>query len=157
MRDSIKWCASLKDGLRFLEPDIALAKSYLGLANSSLKKAERDLNEGDLLWATVVLYYAEYYALYSFLQRIGIKCENHFCSILAAGKLLGEEMVKTINEHKKKRIDAQYYMKTVDRRKIEEMLRLAKVFVSEYDNLVSVLSETDVKNHREKLQELMII
>jgi len=145
----------MKDGICLAEPDSSLAKSYLNNAKSSLKRAETDLSEGDMLWATVVIYYAEYYALYAFLQRIGIKCGNHFCSILTAGKLLGEEKVKTINEHKKKRIDAQYYMKIVDKRRVEEMLRLAKIFVSEYDNMVSNLSAADIQMHRETLGRLM--
>ncbi len=72
MQDSLKWCAGLKDGLREAEPDESLAKSYMNEAKSSLKRADKDLSEGDLLWATVVVYYAEYYSLYSFLQRIGI-------------------------------------------------------------------------------------
>ena len=155
MPDSLKWCAELKDGLRIVEPVENLAKSYLAEAKSSLKRAEKNLNDGDLLWATVIMYYAEYYALYSFLQKIGIKCENHFCSILAVENLLGEESVKTINEHKLKRIDAQYYMKVVSEEKIKEMLRFAKVLVSEFDNLVSTLSEKEVDSYRKKLQGLL--
>ena len=65
----------------------------------------KDLNDKDLLWATVTIYYAEYYALYSFLQRIGVKCENHTCSILAVAFLLGKEKTDTINRHKDKRIE----------------------------------------------------
>ena len=80
---SVNWCFKIKDGLRITEPNENLSKSYLNEAKSSLERAEKDFNDGDLLWATVVIYYAEYYALYSFLQRIGVKCENHFCSIQA--------------------------------------------------------------------------
>ena len=72
MQNSLKWCFKLKDGLKILEPDNDLAKSYLNEAKSSLKRAERNFLENDLLWATVVLYYAEYYALYSFLQNAHI-------------------------------------------------------------------------------------
>ena len=104
----LRWCFRLKDGLRIVESNERLSKSYLEQAKSSLLKAERDMNDKDLLWATVTNYYAEYYALYSFLQRIGVKCENHSCSILAVGFLLGKDKIKTINEHKNKRIDAQY-------------------------------------------------
>jgi len=155
MRDDIKWCAGMKDGICLAEPDSSLAKSYLNNAKSSLKRAETDLSEGDMLWATVVIYYAEYYALYAFLQRIGIKCGNHFCSMAAAGRLLGAEKVRTINEHKAKRIDAQYYMKVFEKSRVEEMLRLAKIFVSEYDNMVSNLSAADIQMHRETLGRLM--
>lgn len=155
MPDSLKWCAELKDGLRIVEPVENLAKSYLAEAKTSLKRAEKDLNDGDLLWATVIMYYAEYYALYSFLQKIGIKCENHFCSILAVENLLGEESVKTINEHKLKRIDAQYYMKIVSIEQIKEMLRDAKISVSKFDNIVSTLSDKEVDSYRKKLRGLL--
>ena len=107
----IGWCFNLKDGLKIAEPNERLSKSYLEHAKSSLSRAEKDLQDNDLLWATVAMYYAEYYALYAFLQRIGVKCENHACSILAVSHLLGEEKTKVINAHKSKRIDAQYYMK----------------------------------------------
>mgnify|MGYP001568106353 FL=1 len=114
----LSWCFRLKDGLRMAEPNERLAKSYLEQAKSSLLRAEKDLNDKDLLWSTVAIYYAEYYALYSFLQRIGVKCENHACSILTVTLLLGEDKTKTINQHKSKRIDAQYYVKILGKNSI---------------------------------------
>ena len=110
----LQWCFGLKDGLQIAETYERLAKSYQEEAKASLERAEKNFKDGDMLWSTVVIYYAEYYALYSFLQRIGVKCENHFCSILAAGKLLGEEKVDVINRHKDRRIDAQYYTKKTE-------------------------------------------
>ena len=74
-RDKIKWCFRLKDGLKIVEPNERLAKSYLEEAKLSLARADKDFQDGDFLWTTVVIYYAEYYALYSFLQRIGVKCD----------------------------------------------------------------------------------
>lgn len=104
-----------------------------------------------MLWATVTIYYAEYYALYSFLQRIGVKCENHSCSILAVGFLLGEDKIKIINEHKDKRIDAQYYMKVDQEDKIGLMLKEAQKFISEFNELVSNLSDEEIKGYRNKM------
>jgi len=95
----LAWCFKLKDGLKIVEPNERLSRTYLEQAKSSLLRAEKNLNERDFLWATVTIYYSEYYSLYSFLQRIGIKCENHACSILLAGFLLGEEKTKIINQH----------------------------------------------------------
>ena len=147
----LAWCFRLRDGLRMAEPNERLSKSYLEQAKSSLLRAEKDLDDGDLLWATVTIYYAEYYALYSFLQRIGVKCENHACSILAAGFLLGESSTKTINEHKSKRIDAQYYMKVEQEGRVRGMLREAKTSVSDFDEAVSNLSESDIKSFRDRI------
>ncbi len=145
----LTWCFKLKDGLKIAEPNKRLSKSYFEQAKSSLLKAEKDLDDKDFLWATVTIYYAEYYALYSFLQRIGVKCENHTCSILAVTSLLGEDKTKTINQHKDKRIDAQYYMKVDQEIKIRLMLQEAKIFVSNFDELISKLTETEINSYRE--------
>ena len=149
--NQLKWCFKLKDGLRIAEPNERLSKSYLEQSKSSLLRAEKDLNDNDLLWATVAIYYAEYYALYSFLQRIGVKCENHTCSILAVAFLLGEDKTKTINEHKGKRLDAQYYMKVDQEPKVRLMLQEAKIFVSDFDDLISNLQENDIEGYRETI------
>ena len=149
----LRWCFRLKDGLKIVEPNERLSKSYLEQAKSSLLRAEKDLNDKDLLWATVAIYYAEYYAIYSFLQGIGVKCENHACSILAVTLLLGEEKTKTINQHKDKRIDAQYYMKVDQEIKIRTMLQEAKIFVSDFDEIVSNLIEGEIKKYRDIISE----
>lgn len=149
----LSWCFRIKDGLRIAEPNERLSKSYIEQAKSSLLRAEKDLNDKDLLWATVAIYYSEYYALYSFLQRIGLKCENHACSILAVTFLLGEEKTRTINKHKDKRIDAQYYMKVDQESKVRAMLQEAKIFVSDFDEFVSNLSDKEIIEYRNKISK----
>lgn len=153
VKDKLKWCFGIKEGLRIVEPNERLAKSYIEEAKASLERAEKNFADGDLLWTTVVIYYAEYYGMYSFLQRIGIKCENHSCSILAATLLLGKDRIKIINDHKDKRIDAQYYMKTDKEDKVREMLKEAKLFISQFDELVSNIDEKDIAGYRETLMK----
>ena len=152
MQDKLKWCFGIKDGLKIVEPSERLAKSYLEEAKSSLERAEKNFNDGDLLWTTVVIYYAEYYALYSFLQRIGIKCRNHSCSILATTSLLGKDKTKIINKHKDKRIDAQYYMRIGKEDEIKLMFQEAKIFVAMFDNLN--LTEDEIKSYRTELNKI---
>ncbi len=147
----LKWCFKIKDGLRIIESNERLSKSYLQQAKASLLRAQKDLKDKDLLWTTVAIYYAEYYALYSFLQKIGIKCENHSCSILIVSFLLGEDKIKIINEHKEKRIDAQYYMKVGQEDTVRVMLIEAQNFVSYFDELISTLSNKEVKEYRDKI------
>ncbi len=154
MENKLKWCFRLKDGLRIVEPNERLAGSYLGEAKASLGRAEKNFMDGDLLWTTVVIYYAEYYALYSFLQRIGIKCENHFCSILAVSFLIGKDKTVTINQHKDKRIDAQYYMKTDQKEQVRQMLQEAKAFVSFFDELVANLNDGEIVTYRQTLERM---
>ena len=151
---TLPWCFKLKDGLKIVEPNERLSKSYLEQAKSSLLRAEKDFNDNDLLWATVTIYYAEYYALYSFLQRIGVKCENHTCSILAVTLLLGEDRTKTINQHKSKRIDAQYYMKVEQQSKVKAMLQEAKIFVSVFDELALNINEISINSYRKILKNM---
>ena len=148
----LEWCFKLKDGLKIVEPNERLSRSYLEQAKSSLLRAEKDFNDNDLLWATVTIYYAEYYALYSFLQRIGVKCENHTCSILTVTLLLGEDKTKTINNHKDKRIDAQYYMKVEQESKVKAMLQEAKIFISIFDELLSNINEENISSYRKILK-----
>jgi len=147
----LTWCFGIKEGLKKVEPDDDLSKSYLEQAKSSLLRAEKDLNDNDLLWSTVAIYYSEYYALYAFLRKIGFKCENHACSILAVSELLGEDNIKTINSHIGKRIDAQYYMKVDQEENVKDMLQEAKLFVSSFDNLISELSDSKINEFRDKL------
>ena len=149
----LAWCFKLKEGLKIAESNERLSKSYLEQAKSSLLRAEKDLNDKDLLWSTVAIYYAEYYALYSFLQRIGVKCENHTCSILAVTLLLGKNKTKIINNHKDKRIDAQYYMKVDQESKVRMMLQEAKIFVANFDEAVSNLTESEIKSYRETISK----
>ena len=51
----LEWCFKLKDGLRIVEPNERLSKSYLEQAKSSLLRAEKDLNDNDFIWATVAI------------------------------------------------------------------------------------------------------
>ena len=152
--EKLKWCFGLKDGLRIDEPNERLAKSYLIEAKSSLERAEKNFKDGDLLWTTVVIYYAEYYSLYSFLQKIGVKCENHFCSILAVTFLLGGDKTMIINQHKDKRVDAQYYMKIGKEEEVRKMLQEAKEFVSIFDELVSNINEKKIDSYRMILKNI---
>jgi uncharacterized protein (UPF0332 family) len=147
----LAWCFGLKGGLKMAEPNERLSKSYFEQAKSSILRAEKDFKDNDLLWATVAVYYSEYYALYAFLQRIGVKCENHACSIVAAGTLLGEEKIKVINEHKSKRIDAQYYMKVEKEQEVQKMLVEAKGFIAFFDEILSKLTAKDIAGYRSTL------
>ena len=155
MQNSLKWCFKLKDGLKFVEPDELLYKSYLNESKSSLNRANKDFLDGDLLWSSVIIYYADYYVLYSFLVRLGVKCEYDFCSILAVEKLLGEEKVRIINEHRIKRIDAQYYMKVGKDNELKEMLKESSLFVSNFEIFVSNLNNKDVEYYGKKLRSFL--
>ena len=52
----LKWCFKIKDGLKVVEPNGRLSKSYLEQAKSSLLRAKKDFENKDLLWTTVTIY-----------------------------------------------------------------------------------------------------
>ena len=54
----LDWCFKLKDGLKIVEPNERLSKSYFEQAKSSLLRAEKNFEDKDLLWTTVAIYYA---------------------------------------------------------------------------------------------------
>lgn len=155
MEKRVKWCFKLKDGAKLTNPSKIISDSYIELAKNTLKRVEIMLNEKDFLWATVMIYYAEYYALYSFLARIGIKCENHFCSILLVTYLLGKEKTKTIEEDKDRRVDAQYYLRTVEEDKIKDMFKSAKIFVAEFEDILSKMNEEKINFLRNKIKRVL--
>ncbi len=147
----LRWCTKIKEGIKLTEPNETISSSYLNLAKSSLRRAEVMLKENDLLWSTVMLYYAEYYALYAFLVRIGVKCENHSCSILLVKHLLGADKIATIEAHKERRIDAQYYLKISSGEEIRKMFQEAKFFISFFDDLISQIGQTKLTSFRNKI------
>jgi len=155
MKRKLKWCFKIRDGAKVTKPNKIISDSCMKLAKSTLKRAETMLKEKDLLWTTVMIYYAEYYVLYSFLARIGIKCENHLCSILSAKYLLGKAKTKPIEEAKDKRIDAQYYLRVVEENKIRNMLNSAKMFVADFEDIVSNLDDKKIKFFRNKIKKLL--
>jgi len=157
VKSKISWCFRLKDGLNITEPNTRLADSYRDEARNSLLRAEKNFEDNDLLWTTVVIYYAEYYALYSFLQKIGIKCENHTCSIAAVTELLCEEKTRTINDHKNKRIDAQYYMRVDKKGEVEQMLREAQMVVAMFDEMISNLSDEKIERYRTIMKKFSVL
>ena len=155
MERKLKWCFKIKDGAKFVKPNKIISDSFIELAKNSLKRAELILNEKDFLWTTVLTYYAEYYAISSFLSRIGIKCENHFCSILISQFLLGKEKILTIEQHREMRTDAQYYLKILDEQRIRDMLNYAKIFVAEMENMLSSMNEEKINLFRNKIKKLL--
>ncbi len=150
--NKLRWCFRLKKGLKIILPNERLARLYLNEAKSSLKRAEKNFKDKDLLWTTIVIYYADYYSLYAFLQRIGIKCENHSCSILAVEFILGKDKTNIINEHKAKRIDAQYYIKIDKENQVSRMLQESKNFVAMFDETISNMDKNHLEKYRTKIK-----
>jgi uncharacterized protein (UPF0332 family) len=152
--NKLKWCFK-KGGAEVVLENELLSKSYFKNARSSFTRAKENFEKEDYLWATVVIYYSEYYALYSFLQRIGIKCENHDCSIEIVEFLIGEEYTKSIKIHKKFRIDAQYYMKVGQKELIEKMIIESRDLIQKLNILLLSLDKNKINSYKLKLMEVL--
>jgi len=110
------WCLRIKTGIKITLPSEEEFNSYFSVAKEDLENLKR----GRILkrWIPVVAYYCAYYSVYAFLRLMGIKSENHFCSILCFKyilKLIGEneKTIEVVENLKRKREEAQYYLKDV--------------------------------------------
>jgi uncharacterized protein (UPF0332 family) len=153
--DKLNWCKKLKNGIKLIEPNENISNSYLEQSLNTLKKVSQLIEEIDFLWATVRIYYADYYALYSFLQGIGIKCENHECSIILTKKIIKNIDINIIEKHKQNRIDSQYYLKYVDKNKLINSYNESKLFILEFKELINNLDQKGISDYRNKLIELL--
>ncbi|MCK4589627.1 MAG: hypothetical protein KAT77_04230 [Nanoarchaeota archaeon] len=115
---TIKWCKKQNKGIKFIEPNDNLSKEYIRTAEETLDVL-RIIKEKSKIWLATTKYYCEYFAIYSLLMKIGIKCEIHDCTIalcrvLEKAKILPEGYVKILERDKQLRIDNQYYLKNKD-------------------------------------------
>ena len=155
MENKIRWCFS-KGGANLIAPNQNIKSSFMDLSKQTLKSAELTLESKDLVWSTSMIYYAEYYALYSFLAMIGIKCENHECSIEIASFLLDKKIdLNDVKRAKDLRIDAQYYLKTKSDAELHEELDKAKIIVNNIINLINKLTDDAINGYREKISDII--
>ncbi len=104
----LDWCKQKKRGIEIVKPNENLAKKYMEKSEDSIKMMEGAPSED---WKIVGAYYSCYQALYSLLQRSGIKCEIHDCTIELMNFFpFSDEEIEFIKELKKKRENAQYHV-----------------------------------------------
>lgn len=112
----ISWCKEQKNGIKLIEPSDNLSEEYLNNAEDSMKVLRHIYPTQSTMWLATTKYYIEYFAVYSILMKIGIKCEIHDCT-LSLIKLLEEKGLfekgtyGALKKDKELRIDNQYYLK----------------------------------------------
>lgn len=114
--EELVWCFKIKNGLRLTRED---PEEALGFERLSEKTLEELKNVKSYVWRASMMYYAVYYKLHAILRYLGVKSENHSCSLIALKyilKVLGEDIniIKKIEDLKEKREEAQYYGKPVE-------------------------------------------
>ena len=92
--EKIEWCKRQKLGIKRRDPSINLSKEYLENAEESLRVLASIRETKSNMWLATTKYYIEYFAVYAFLMRIGIKCEIHDCTIELAKKFENQEFLK---------------------------------------------------------------
>ncbi len=133
-----------------------MSHSYIKMAEESIGMLPEAVRRSRI-WTATVSYYIFYYSLYSLMLRIGVKCEIHACSLEFMKKFLTgfyskmdvEMMEKAFNA----RISLQYYAdRPVDTKEIEEVQKYCKDFYVKTKDIMSRLTEGEIKNIRNSLR-----
>ena len=151
---SIEWCLKQKNGLEIIEPNANMSNSYLKMAEESISILN-DV-EKSRIWTATTAYYIFYYSLYSLMLRIGIKCGIHSCSLefmkAYLNKFYNEKDFEMVQKSFSARIDLQYYAdRPVDNSIIEETRKYCKDFFLKTKDILSKITESQIRLIRENL------
>ncbi len=91
-RTRLKWCMKQSKGIQKVRPSANLVKAYVQKSRTALKSMELNAKEDIYEWAVSASYYARYFAVYALLQKIGVKCEIHDCTIALFGYLFQDNI-----------------------------------------------------------------
>jgi uncharacterized protein (UPF0332 family) len=147
----LHWCAHISRGIRLMEPNTNLTAAYLKKAEDALDTLHAARSRD---WKVSAGYYSMYFALYAVLMRIGIRSENHDCTITFMRELLpayyGEEECDLLSQAKEARIECQYYTSfTVSDEFLATMIREAPRFLAHSRQIIDHLREQDILLLRE--------
>lgn len=138
----ISWCKKQKKGIKLIEPNDNLSQEYFENAEESLRVLRNIKETKSKMWIATTKYYIEYFAVYSVLMKLGIKCEIHECTIalvefLEKEKIIQKGVAKILERDKELRIDNQYYLKNkpveIDFEKLSNFLLSIKETLKKLD------------------------
>lgn len=152
----ISWCKKQKEGIKMQEPNENLSGEYFANAEESIRVLRSIKSTQSNMWLATTKYYMEYFAIYSLLMKIGIKCEIHDCVIALAKFLEDEEILengvsKRLKQDKELRIDNQYYLKN---KNVEIDFEELSEFLISVRKSLKKLDVNKIKEIRNKLREL---
>ncbi|GAB7015781.1 HEPN domain-containing protein [Methanogenium cariaci] len=156
MKDKLAWCAGIKNGIKLVEPNDNLASAYQIKAEEALE-AMHSVSSFD--WKISTGYYSLYFSLYSLLMKIGIKSENHSCTIEIMRNLLNEyftpDECDLLDTARRARVETQYYVTTTVSEEFSATLskRVPRFLVT----CKSVVNGLDEKQVQELRKTLMIL
>jgi len=155
--NQIKWCLKVKNGIELIEPNKNLSDVYLKKAENALKATIK--LKGNNEWEISSCYYSMYFALYSIMMKIGIKCENHKCTIEFMQEFLNSKFdsdeIRLLRTSMKARVDTQYY----DDRRVPDkfhklMITKAPLFIVKCKEIMRVLKQNEIQDIRERLRRI---
>ena len=146
---NINWCKKQEKGIKIVEPNINLSEDYIKSAEETLVLL-RDVKDKSNIWSATMKYYCEYFAVYSLLIRIGIKCEIHDCTIkicefLEKEGVLPKGTFDRLEKDKGLRTDNQYYLKNI---KVEINFSELSNLILQIKNIASTLTLEEINRIR---------
>jgi uncharacterized protein (UPF0332 family) len=141
----INWCLNQNKGIKLITPNDNLAREYIKNAKETLFSLKNNLDDSNM-WKATKKYYTLYFAVYSLMMKIGIKCEIHDCTIeltkyLDNFNLFPKDTYELLINNKQLRIDNQYYLKNI------------KVKI-DYDKLFSFILSIEEKINSINIKEI---
>lgn len=110
MKNRLSWCTGAKNGISLISPNDDLATAYLRKSEGAME-AMHSVTSRD--WKISAGYYSLYFSLYSVLMKIGIKSENHVCTIGIMQHLLMDFFTRDecdlLEQARQARVKTQYY------------------------------------------------
>ena len=155
----LQWCLKQSKGIRVVKPSENLVKAYLQKSRNASKSMEVNAQAGLVEWAVSASYYAKYFAVYSLLSKIGVKCEIHDCTITLFEYLFGDiitkEMLTDLRNSKENRVEAQYYTQEI-RVELEQEIKKTKQFVLEIEKVIDGLNPEKISRLQSNLTTLVL-
>ena len=154
--EKLKWCGCQKKGLKIGKLNDNLAREYIQSSEETLGIMQ-DLKGKSNMWLATTKYYCEYFAVYALLQKLGITCEIHDCTIELCGllerlKILPAGCYKRLEFDKDLRIDNQYYLKN---RKVDLNFNELREFVLTIKDKLNSITLDEKNRAREEIARLI--
>jgi uncharacterized protein (UPF0332 family) len=146
--NKIEWCLEQKRGIRIIEPNNNLSQQYVKSSEENLDMMVKVTGK----WKSITAYYACYEAFYALLQKIGIKCEIHDCTLELFNLIEGfdDKLKNFIIDLKEERIDVQYYLKSpkpLDENQVKDFVLSCKYKISSItvDEIAKIRDKIELK------------
>jgi len=160
MRDHaryLRWCLRQSKGIAIVKPSENLVRAYLQKSRNAIKSMEVNAEASIIDWAVSASYYAKYFAVYSLLAKIGVKCEIHDCTIALFEYLFRDtvprQLIRELRRSKENRVEAQYYP-LVEEVHLEQMMSRTKSFVLDIGETMDGLDSESIARLRSRVKDL---